>query len=98
MLLTSGGEQGVAAKFTSCGRIPRAVYISPGFLVHQASFCKFLQLAVDNTPGCKWKLHTEGWAALKADEKAGNLFALLRSGQLAAFDGRKHKFTAQSFL
>ena len=97
-LLTSDGRVGVALKFHRTSHLPKTVYISPAFLARHRQFCDFLQLLIHNIASCKWKLHTDGWPALKASEKAGQLFALLRSGELAAFGGHKNTFHLHGLL
>ena len=84
-------------KFGQVSHMRKTVYFSLSFLTHQHKFCAFFQVLVGTVAGCKWRVRTTDWPTLKATVKHPDLFALLRSGEIAGFD-HNNKFTLSSFL
>ena len=98
-LVLSGGARGVAVKMIPKFHLPKTVFISPACAASEPEFCAHLQRLVGKIRGCKWNIKFVNWPALKATERAGNLFALLDPGELGSpgWAGHKHKFTVADF-
>ena len=69
-------------------------------MASQTPFCMFIQRVLNNAKDCKWKVALADWPGVKARERPGQLFALVRTAELGvgAFAHHKNTFTIETFV